>query len=691
MTIKEIFITSACLALLSIDISVFAQEKLSASSVSLSAGSSTREQDGLSGPVRRVRIESAKILVKEGKTVESPRVLREVTTYGPKGEKIDSVAYPVDSNTLTGKEQYQYDNNGNIMEMVLRAPDGAILSKERYEYESDEFGNWKKMTSSVAVYENGNVTYEPVEVTYRTITYYFSDALTKLSAPAGTAAANVTPAVGDTSLARTGKPRPDRPNITGVAESGSAAKELKKPAVAEPSPANKSEETFSLPPTNVAATVKEESTRLPVIHVSEAVLRKAAVELPEPDLPPEIANAQVEGNVEVQLIVDEKGAVAAVRAISGNPLLMEAAARAGLKARFSPSALSSQPAKIFSVLTYTFGTRKLSTINPTENKTGGSTNNIAAVRSDEKVTPASTLPVAPFEEETKPAPPAADSNKVAATSASQPVERKPDSTVGNSGNTSLAANSAVRVPEKKSNSSTEDPPAKAAAITSPASDSKPLPSKTVSSPAPFVTPFERGMASLATAKYAAAVEYFNQAIRADSTDALAYCRLGLAYSAMEKHKEAIKAYKEAIRLRRAFVDADSYYRLGTAYLQIGDSSAAIDPLKQSLYMIRARVLDSEQHKPAPAAPPQAEVNYALGLAYYGSGAFRNAATEFENAIRLKQDFASAHFGLGLSHLSYGDRRSAEKEEQILRKMKSPLADKLADQIVMPGVRKNRVF
>src|SRR3990172_11744053 len=167
MTIKEIFITSACLALLPIDISVFAQEKLSASSVSLSAGSSTREQDGLSGPVRRVRIESAKILVKEGKTVESPRVLREVTTYGPKGEKIDSVAYPVDSNTLTGKEQYQYDNNGNIMEMVLRDPDGAILSKERYEYESDEFGNWKKMTSSVAVYENGNVTYEPVEVTYR--------------------------------------------------------------------------------------------------------------------------------------------------------------------------------------------------------------------------------------------------------------------------------------------------------------------------------------------------------------------------------------------------------------------------------------------------------------------------------------------------------------------------------------------
>lgn len=160
---------------------------------------------------------------------------------------------------------------------------------------------------------------------------------------------------------------------------------------------------------------------------------------------------------------------------------------------------------------------------------------------------------------------------------------------------------------------------------------------------------------------------------------------------MNKHKDAIAAYKQAIRLRRAFVDVDSYYRLGTAYIEVGDGSAAIDPLKQALYMIRAQVLDTEQRKPASATPPQADVSYALGLAYYDNGAFRNAATEFENAIRLKQDFASAYLGLGLSQLNYGDRRSAEKQEQILRKMKSPLADKLADQIVMPGPRRNRVF
>ena len=66
--------------------------------------------------------------------------------------------------------------------MVLRADDGSILSKEKYDYEFDEFGNWKKMTSLVAIYESGKLTYEPVEVTYRMITYYYNGAVDRLAA-----------------------------------------------------------------------------------------------------------------------------------------------------------------------------------------------------------------------------------------------------------------------------------------------------------------------------------------------------------------------------------------------------------------------------------------------------------------------------------------------------------------------------
>ena len=44
------------------------------------------------------------------------------------------------------------------------------------------------MTTSVAVVENGNVTHEPNEITYRTITYYRTDAVAKaVLTPAGPA------------------------------------------------------------------------------------------------------------------------------------------------------------------------------------------------------------------------------------------------------------------------------------------------------------------------------------------------------------------------------------------------------------------------------------------------------------------------------------------------------------------------
>jgi hypothetical protein len=60
-------------------------------------------------------------------------------------------------------------------------------------------GNWTKMTTSVAVIENGQMSFEPSEVTYRIIAYYLEDATAKKLQTAAlasntNAAANVTPA-----------------------------------------------------------------------------------------------------------------------------------------------------------------------------------------------------------------------------------------------------------------------------------------------------------------------------------------------------------------------------------------------------------------------------------------------------------------------------------------------------------------
>lgn len=182
----------------------------------LTSGSS--KQDKLNGQVRRVRVETARVMVKEGKNIEAPRIVREITTYDPKGQKIDSVAYPSQDGTSAGKQQYQYDDKGNIIEMILRGKDGSILSKEKYNYEFDGLGNWKKMITFVAVYENGNIGYEPVEITYRTITYYFGQGIAMLvNAPVPTTVSNVTAASSDTSPTTTEQSTTidPRANVTG--------------------------------------------------------------------------------------------------------------------------------------------------------------------------------------------------------------------------------------------------------------------------------------------------------------------------------------------------------------------------------------------------------------------------------------------------------------------------------------------
>jgi hypothetical protein len=140
---------------------------------------STKEQDGLLGSVRRVKTETAKIEFKDGRPVEGPPQLVEVTTYGIKGNRVENTSYPLKGG-VPGKEEYKYDERGNITEMTVRDDHGAILSREAYDYEFDKLGNWTKMTTSLVVFENGELKREPIEVTYRTVTYYFDDTVAKI-------------------------------------------------------------------------------------------------------------------------------------------------------------------------------------------------------------------------------------------------------------------------------------------------------------------------------------------------------------------------------------------------------------------------------------------------------------------------------------------------------------------------------
>jgi len=162
---------------------------------------STKAQDGLNGSVRRVRTEYAKLELKKGQIVEGPRQLIEVTTYDLSGKRVENVSYPVASSSA-GKEDYKYDDRGNIIEMTMRGDGGSILSRETYDYEFDRFGNWTKMVTSVVVFESDELKREPIEVTYRSLTYYFDDNVAKIADAPSRArkAATLLPRVPETGL-----------------------------------------------------------------------------------------------------------------------------------------------------------------------------------------------------------------------------------------------------------------------------------------------------------------------------------------------------------------------------------------------------------------------------------------------------------------------------------------------------------
>lgn len=164
---------------LTFTVPVKAQNSVTASArPAISVLDSTKEQDGLVGSVRRVKTETARIEIKDGRPVEGPAQLVEITTYGIKGNRIENTSYPI-AGSLVGKEEYKYDDRGNITEMTLRDERGGIVSREAYTYEFDKFGNWTRMVTNLVVFENGELKREPVEVTYRTVTYYFDDTVAR--------------------------------------------------------------------------------------------------------------------------------------------------------------------------------------------------------------------------------------------------------------------------------------------------------------------------------------------------------------------------------------------------------------------------------------------------------------------------------------------------------------------------------
>jgi hypothetical protein len=144
-------------------------------SSSIALLSTHKDQDGLLGPVHQVRTEAARFVSRSGKLLEGPRQLMEMTTYGAAGDRIENAYYPERGNPPVGEEEYEYDAQGNIISTTVRGVQNSALNKETYRYEFDSVGNWTKRLTSAVVLEEDKPISKPLEVTYRSITYYLDN------------------------------------------------------------------------------------------------------------------------------------------------------------------------------------------------------------------------------------------------------------------------------------------------------------------------------------------------------------------------------------------------------------------------------------------------------------------------------------------------------------------------------------
>lgn len=104
-----------------------------------------------------------------------------------------------------------------------------------------------------------------------------------------------------------------------------------------------------LPPT-----VKKPMDIKPTIIRSSGPINGQATYLPKPPYPAAAIAANIQGKVDVQVMIDESGKIISAKAVNGNALLRGPAEKAAWNAKFDPTYLNKMPVKVTGVIVYNF-------------------------------------------------------------------------------------------------------------------------------------------------------------------------------------------------------------------------------------------------------------------------------------------------------------------------------------------------
>ena len=157
----------------------------------------------------------------------------------------------------------------------------------------------------------------------------------------------------------------------------------------------------------------------------------------------------------------------------------------------------------------------------------------------------------------------------------------------------------------------------------------------------------RGHYNLATAlskrgELREAIKHYREALRINPTSVDAHNNLGTALSKRGKLREAIKHYQEALRINPA--DAEAHYNLANALSK------------------RAELLEATKHyrEALRINPTSVDAHYELGNALFQRGELLEAIKHYQGALRINPAYADAHSNLGTALLQRGELLEAIK-------------------------------
>jgi TonB family protein len=404
----------------------------------------------------------------------------------------------------------------------------------------------------------------------------------------------------------------------------------------------------------------EAPPRPKIIRKSGGALQGSATRRVEPAYPPQAKAENISGAVIVEVTINEEGDVMSARAVSGHPMLKDAAVAAAREWKFTPTKLSGEPVKVIGTVTFNFITQEGAT--ELEEFKEAVRANPNSAEAHFKLAQAyakmnrNTEALDAFKQATRVNPEYAEAYyhmgllyfhrlchcADALEPFKQAIRIKPDYEEAH-----------VHLGLAYSGLRRNDEAVEA------------LKQALQLNPGSYKILTALGQIYVELTRHADAIETLKQAIEIKPDYPPAHHNLGWTYSKQGRFAEAIAEYTQATNL---FPDyALAYHNLGWAYYNSRRYEDALEAYNKAL---RIKPVYNQLYK----------VHREMGMSYMALNDHAKAVEAFRQSVAIKHDYADARLGLGRALLLVGDKDAALAEYKILKEANSSLAEALLREI-----------